>query len=102
MDKRNEKKKAPERFGAEAAEAFAEGMGLTGTGPTGTGPVGPGPVGTGPTGPHFPGSFPTETTALAPTVRAGFTEVGRGRLSPIVLGAESVQFTNPAMERKEE
>lgn len=82
MDKRNEKKKAPERFGAEAAEAFAEGM--------------------GPSGPHFPGSFPTETTALAPTVRAGFTEAGRGRLSPIVLGAESVQFTNPAMERKEE
>lgn len=92
MDKRNEKKKAPERFGAEAAEAFAEGMG-----PTGTGPNGPGLV-----GPHFPGSFPTETTALAPTVRAGFTEAGRGRLSPIVLGAESVQFTNPAMERKEE
>lgn len=87
MDKRNEKKKAPERFGAEAAEAFAEGMG---------------PTGTGPLGPHFPGSFPTETTALAPTVRAGFTEAGRGRLSPIVLGAESVQFTNPAMERKEE
>ncbi len=87
MDKRNEKKKAPERFGAEAAEAFAEGMG---------------PTGTGPTGPYFPGSFPTETTALAPTVRAGFTEAGRGRLSPIVLGAESVQFTNPAMERKEE
>ena len=97
MDKRNEKKKAPERFGAEAAEAFAEGMGPTGTGPSGTGPVGPGPL-----GPYFPGSFPTETTALAPTVRAGFTEAGRGRLSPIVLGAESVQFTNPAMERKEE